>query len=144
MDPKNPVVRLCIDGARLEFEGRIDDAREVYRQAWAAAEDDFEACIAAHYVARFQEDPEETLRWNREALARAEAVGDERVEAFYPSLYVNLGQAHEALGERAEAERFYRMAADLGLVHQAAPPDHPHPDRPRRPARTPGSRSSSL
>jgi hypothetical protein len=51
-------------------------------------------------------------------LARAEAVGDERVWDFYPSLYVNLGRAHENLGNLAEARRYYQLAADLGLVHQ--------------------------
>jgi hypothetical protein len=58
------------------------------------------------------------LRWNQEALTRAEAANDEHVRAFYPSLYVNLGKAHELLGHREEAERFYQLAADLGLPHQ--------------------------
>ena len=118
MDTENPVVKLCIAGSRAEFEGRIDDARHLYRQAWDAATDDYEACIAAHYVARRQADPQETLRWNQEALARAGAINDDRVDAFYPSLYVNLGHAHEVLGNQIEAAHFYKLAADLGLVHQ--------------------------
>ncbi len=59
------------------------------------------------------------LRWNQEALARADAVGDERVHNFYPSLYVNMGRSYEVLGNWAEARRYYKLAADLGLVHQA-------------------------
>jgi hypothetical protein len=50
-------------------------------------------------------------------LVRADAVGDERVRSFYPSLYVNMGAAYEALGDLAEARRYYDMAAELGLVH---------------------------
>ena len=76
-------------------------------------------CIAAHYVARGATSPQETLRWNREALIRAEAVGDERVQAFYPSLYLNMGRSHELLGDQAEAERYYALTAALGVAHQA-------------------------
>jgi hypothetical protein len=75
MDPDNPVIKLCVAGTRAEFEGRLDDARRLYLQAWEAARDDYDACIAAHYVARHQASPRDTLRWNQEALLRADAVG---------------------------------------------------------------------
>jgi hypothetical protein len=41
------------------------------------------------------------------------------VQAYYPSLYVNMGRSHELLGNMDEARRYYRLAADLGLEHQA-------------------------
>lgn len=119
MDTQNPVIALCIAGSRAELEGRRADAYALYAQAWEAAQNDYEACIAAHYVARGITDPQEVFRWNREALDRAEAVGDERVDPFYPSLYLNMGGSHELLGEQAEAERYYALAAALGAVHQA-------------------------
>ena len=118
MDTQNPVIALCIAGSRAEFEGRQADAHALYAQAWEAATDDYEACIAAHYVARGATEPGEIFRWNRIALDRAEAVKDERVQPFYPSLYLNMGHAHELLGEQAEAEYFYALAAALGAVHQ--------------------------
>jgi hypothetical protein len=117
MDPENPVIKLCIAGTQAEFQGLNEKARAFYLQAWEAARDDYEACIAAHYVARFQDDPAETLRWNREALCRAEAVGDERVKNFYPSLYLNIGRSHELLENQAEADKYYALAATLGVVH---------------------------
>ena len=119
MDMHNPVMKLCAEGARAEFEGRRDDARALYLQAWESAKDDYDACVAAHYVARYQSSPQETLHWNAEALAHADAVGDERVASFYPSLYLNMGQSYEALGNHAEAKRYYELAAKLGVVHQA-------------------------
>lgn len=119
MDIDNPVVKLCLAGTRAEFEGKKEEARALYQQAWEASKNDFEACMAAHYVARFQDSPQETLCWNQEALTRANAVGDGRVEEFYPSLYLNLGQAYELLGDQAEAQRYYTLAADLGFPHQA-------------------------
>ena len=111
LDPDNPIVKLCVAGMRAEGEGRLDQAAELFQQAWAARHDDLEACIAAHYLARHQSTPEDTLRWNEEALARAEAVGGERVQGFYASLYLNLGHSHEGLGHTAEARRFYDLAA---------------------------------
>ncbi len=61
---------------------------------------------------------QDTLHWNQEALARADAVGDSRVRSFYPSLYLNMGHSYEVLGNRAEASRYYALAAGLGVVHQ--------------------------
>ena len=118
MDLRNPVVQLCAQGTQAEFDGRIDDAKALYARAWESARDDFEACVAAHYVARRQDNPAETMRWNEVALARANAVADDRVQAFYPSLYVNLGHSHEIMGNLSEARRYYKMAAELGLQHQ--------------------------
>lgn len=118
IDLDNRVVQLCIDGARAEFRGRLDDARALYRQAWDVAQDDYEACIAAHYVARFRATPAAIFHWNQEALRRADAVADSRIEAFYPSLYVSMGYACEQLEDQAEAQRYYALAAALGYEHQ--------------------------
>ena len=115
MDLNNPVIKLCVAGTQAEFKGQIDEARALYQQAWEAAQDDFDACIAAHYVARHQEKPEEKLHWNQVALDRANAVGDSRVEAFYPSLFLNMGHSFELLGNGVEAKRYYDLAAELGV-----------------------------
>lgn len=111
MDPNNPVVKLCVEGMQAEGAGRHDEARALFTRAWDTRTDDWEACMAAHYLARHQPTPEETLRWNQEALDRANAVTDDRVHGFYPSLYLNLGHSHEQLGNLAEARRFYDLAA---------------------------------
>ena len=116
-----------MDGVDAEFQRRPEDARLLYQRAWDNAQDDYERCVAAHYMARFQPAPEEALRWNQIALAHAEMVNDERVTAFYPSLYVNLGRSHELLGDEAKAQHYYELAAALGLVHQQdGPPNRPH------------------
>ncbi|MFF2805917.1 hypothetical protein ACFVT2_01830 [Streptomyces sp. NPDC058000] len=112
MDPELPVVRLCVAGMQAEAEGRAETARELFQQAWEGARDDYEACIAAHYLARHQSSPAETLRWNQECLDRADLVGDERVQGFYPSLYVNMGNAHRELGRLACAHRYFVLAAE--------------------------------
>jgi hypothetical protein len=118
MDTTNPIIQLCIQGARAEFEHRLDDARAFYQQAWELHSDDYEACIAAHYLARFQDSPEKSMYWNRVALEHATAVNDERVKEFYPSLYLNMGYSHEVLGNDKEAKKYYKLAAELGVIHQ--------------------------
>jgi len=118
MDLNNPVIRLCMEGTLAEFEHRIEDARILYQQAWDARTDDYDACIAAHYVARFQGLVEESLHWNQLALKHGNAVNDERVKDFYPSLYLNLGRSYELVGDQDEAQRYYDLAAELGVVHK--------------------------
>lgn len=112
MDTGNPVILLCGQGMQAEADGRADDAHALFREAWDAATDDYEACVAAHYVARHQKTPQDTLHWNRECLNRADLVGDDRVSGFYPSLHLNMARAHEELGERAESHEHYRRAAE--------------------------------
>lgn len=111
MDPDNPIVKLCAEGMKAEMEGRADEARLLFMQAWQQRKDDYEACLAAHYVARHQKTPEEILRWNQESLDRANAVNDARVHGFYPSLYLNMGKANEDLGNREQAKVYYELAA---------------------------------
>jgi hypothetical protein len=118
MDLDNPVIQLCIKGTQAEFKGQPDVAHAFYLEAWEMAQDDFEACIAAHYVARHQPDLQQKLHWNQIALDRAEAVTDGRVQTFYPSLYLNMGQSFELLGNDVEAERYYAKAAKLGVPHR--------------------------
>ncbi len=112
MDPELPVVRLCGEGMQAEAEGRAEAARELFQQAWGIAADDYEACIAAHYLARHQTSAEETLRWNQECLDRADRVADERVREFYPSLYLNMAHAYRRLGRRALAHHYFLRAAE--------------------------------
>lgn len=112
MDPDNPVVALCAQGMEAEGDGRAADALALFAEAWRRRTDDYEACVAAHYVARHQDTPELTLHWNRLAVDHADAVGDDRVRGFYPSLYLNLGRSYEDVGDRAEAARWYARASE--------------------------------
>jgi tetratricopeptide (TPR) repeat protein len=112
MDTDNPVVRLCMEGMAAEAQGRFEAARELFKQAWSISQDDYDACMAAHFLARHQDSPQATFEWNQEALNRANAVGDDRVQSFYSSLYLNLGHSYETLGALAEARKCHQMAAD--------------------------------
>lgn len=121
MDPTNPVIQLCIQGMQAEGEGRPADARALFQRAWDASTNDYEACIAAHYLARHQTTPEDTRHWNQVALDRAESSGDDRVRPFYASLHLNLGRCAEETGDRTRARAHYQRAADALPSVEAGP-----------------------
>ena len=118
MDARNPIIQLCMQGVEAESAARFTEACTYFEQAWRAATDDVEACIAAHYIARTKTDPYEALWWNQVALARADKHRDEpRVRAFYASLHVSLGMAHEKLGQIGIARlHFERASGSLGDI----------------------------
>jgi tetratricopeptide (TPR) repeat protein len=117
IDPNNPVVKLCAAGISAEFAGRRDEAAKLYKEAWDGKTTDFDACIAAHYVARLQPTPRDALHWNEEALRFAEQANAEELRSFFPSLYLNLGKAHEDLGNFADAKNFYLLAeGEVGVL----------------------------
>src|SRR5215470_7951716 len=95
MDTNNPVVKLCMEGMAAEAKGKFDEARQSFEQAWSICQDDYDACMAAHFLARHQDSPQAVFEWNQEALNRAMLVGDDRVLSFYASLYLNLGHSYD-------------------------------------------------
>jgi tetratricopeptide (TPR) repeat protein len=116
MDANNPVVKLCAAGIGEEMAGRRDEAAKLYRDAWDARTNDYEACIAAHYVARLQSTPHDVLHWNSEALRFALSAGESELSQFFPSLYLNLGKSYEDLKNLADAKRFYLLAEEAAGV----------------------------
>ena len=111
IDPDNPVIKVCAAGRQAEIASGRAEALALFTEAWEAATDDYDACVAAHFVARHQADPRDMLHWNQVALEHAQTTGDEQVHGFYPSLYLNLGYAFENLGDLAGARRCYSQTA---------------------------------
>lgn len=87
----------------MAVEGDTSAAMELFEQAWAARQDDYDACIAAHFLARHQPTVDATLHWNLVAARHAEAVSDGRAREFMASLYLNLGDASLKAGDAAMA-----------------------------------------
>ncbi len=124
MDANNRIVKLCAEGMQAEMDGRLEDARKLFERAWNVRRNDYEACIAAHFLARHQASSEDTLRWNEEALERADRADVELVRGFYASLYLNLGHSHEQLGNAELARSSYEIAEN----HLVAVPDGTYKD----------------
>ena len=112
IDPANPVVALCAEG--MTVEGTPAEALRLFQQAWDTRRDDYDAAIAAHFIARHQPTPAMTLHWNALAVRHAEAGKDGRAAGLFASLYLNLADAQTAVGDVvAGAESVRRATAHL-------------------------------
>jgi hypothetical protein len=96
----------------MNVDGDPPAAHALFMQAWESRRNDYEASIAAHFVARHQPSPEQSLLWNQLAVDRAEAVEDARAQSLFASLYLNLGESLRVLGQYPAA----RAAAVRGLT----------------------------
>src|SRR4051794_31915546 len=101
---------LCAEGITAELGGDHVQARRSFERAWRSSTDDYERCVAAHYLARHQDGPAATLEWNERCLRLALVVNDDRVAGFLPSLYLNLGHSQEMVGDLPAAAESYRSA----------------------------------
>lgn len=118
MEIDNPVIQLCVAGTQAEFQHKWDEAKAFYEQAWKIQTNPYEGCLAAHYMARFQVDPNIEFEWNKKALLLAQSIEDDRVISFLPSLFLNMGKSYEKLGDFVSAQMYYNKASRSGLSHQ--------------------------
>lgn len=98
-------VRYLLERGRAFRSGkRPDQARPLFLKAWELARDrgqDGHAVDALHMLGILE--GEDTLAWNRKAIAYAEASDDPAAEAWLGSLYNNTGWSLHALGDYAAA-----------------------------------------
>jgi hypothetical protein len=95
----------------MAIEGDVPAATRLFEQAWKARRDDYDASIAAHFLARHQTTVEDRLAWNIRAARHAELVEDDRAHELKSSLYLNLADAYLAVGDSAEARAAVGAAA---------------------------------
>ena len=109
-DPNNNVVRLCLQGMMMEEKGEPEEARRIFLQAWDEATNDFEKFTAAFYVARQQRQNPDKLKWLETTLQYALTLNDDAVKAAFPSLYANIADCYEALGDIHNAKKNRELA----------------------------------
>ena len=103
----------------LAANGDREGARALYDALWTETErtgDQYQACVVAHFLAHAHVEPEAQLDWHLRALQAANAVGDERVRAFYPSLHANLGDVYLRLGNLTQAQEHIDKAHETEHV----------------------------
>src|SRR6059058_2135762 len=109
-NPSNNVIKLCVQGMDMEGKGKPDEASGLFLQAWNEATNDFEKFIAAHHVARHQQNVSDKLKWLETTLQSALKINDDAVKAAFPSLYSNIAKCYEDLNDADNAKRNYELA----------------------------------
>nr|AEI30170.1 rifampin ADP-ribosyl transferase [uncultured bacterium] len=112
-DPRNNVIKLCVQGMDAEGKGEPGEARRIFLQAWNESTNDFEKYIAAYYVARHQDSVQDKLRWLETSLQFALAINDLTVRSAFPSLYSNIAKCHEELNDSDNAKKNHELASSF-------------------------------
>jgi tetratricopeptide (TPR) repeat protein len=112
-NPSNNVVKLCLQGMGMEEKGKLEEASNLFLQAWNEATNDFEKFISAHYVARYQKKVSDKLEWLETALQFALKINDDTVKSAFPSLYSNIAKCYEDLSEPDKAKKNYELATSF-------------------------------
>ena len=110
---QNQVVRLCIQGMRLEEGDHVEEARTIFLRAWGEASDDHERLLAAYHVSRQEKDPASQLKWLEIALQLASQVDDASVRAAFPLLHSRMAECHESLNDLDAARRHRRLVTSF-------------------------------
>lgn len=109
-DPRNRVIKLCMEGMDLIGKGETEDGRKLFLQAWNEATNDFEKFTASHFVARHQEEVRDKLRWLETSLRFALEIDNDSVNGALPSLYSNIAKCFEDLGDLDNAKKNHELA----------------------------------
>lgn len=114
-DTNNNIVKLCAEGMMLEGEGKPQEAHKLFQQAWQESINNYEKCIAAHYLARHQHSVADKLKWDKTALDMALQVTETDMKETLPSLYLNIGKCYEDLNDTMNALENYKTAKSFTL-----------------------------
>ncbi|MEU8183725.1 hypothetical protein AB0B85_10120 [Micromonospora sp. NPDC049044] len=130
----DPTMARIIEAVQLGQSGRPARARELLSALWdeiGPGGDPLHRCTLAHYLADLQDTTEAELGWDERALAAVSDLTDERarrylpslqVQAFLPSLFLNLADCHRRLGQPAQAREYLARAGEQ-VAHL---PDDPY------------------
>ena len=110
-DRNNPVVKLCLQGIGLERQGKTEEARPIFLQAWNDSTEDFERFLAAHHVSRLEPDATTRLKWLRTMLELALKIGGPAVASALPVLHTKIAECHAELGDHDAAGKHRESAA---------------------------------
>jgi tetratricopeptide (TPR) repeat protein len=112
-NPNNNVVKLCLQGMGMEEKGKPEEASKLFQEAWNEATYDEEKFISAHYVAQYQKNVDDKLKWLETALQFALKINDDTVKSAIPSLYSNIAKCYEELSSADKAKKNYELATSF-------------------------------
>jgi rifampin ADP-ribosylating transferase len=107
---QNHIVQLCLRGMVMESGKEIEEASLLFHQAWETAQDDFEKFLAAHYLARLENDLDKNLAWLETQLHLAIGINNELVQSAFSPLYLILSKGYEEKGNAHLAKKYKDLA----------------------------------
>lgn len=111
--PFNNVVKRCVQGIDMEEKANPEEALKLFLRSWNEATNDFEKFLAAHFIARHQKTFSDRLKWLETTLHYALGTKDTGVNSALFSIYLNIAQCHENLGDRDQAKNYYGLATSI-------------------------------
>lgn len=112
-NPNNNIVKLCLQGMEMRAKGNSEEASKLFLQAWKESTNDFEKFTAAYYVAQYQKNVSEKLKWLETSLQYASKINDNTVQSAFPSLYSNIAKCYEEMALPGKAKKNYDLATSF-------------------------------
>ncbi|WP_433013582.1 hypothetical protein [Kribbella sp. CA-294648] len=123
--PESPAYATIREGISLREQGRSPEAKALMESLVADVEtgdDAYAKVFLAHSLADVQENAEDELAWDLQALAFLDELTDQQAldrgnpggkKALLPSLHLNLAVDYRRLGDDINAQRHF----ELGQAH---------------------------
>ena len=112
-NPHNAIVQLCLQGMTMEDNNNPEEAGKLFLKAWNEATDDFEKFIAAHYLARYQKNISDKLKWLETALQFALKINDPAITAAFSPLYLEISKCYQELNDPDNAKKNYELSVSF-------------------------------
>ena len=112
-NPSNPIVKLCLQGMAMEANGKPEEAKKIFLQAWNEAANDFEKFLAAYYVARQQKNAGDKLKWLETSLALGMKINDVAATSALPNIYSKIAECYEDLNDPVSAKKNRELSISL-------------------------------
>ena len=112
-NPNNNIINLCIQGMNMEEKGKPEVAGSIFLQAWNETTDDFEKFTASYFVARYQKNVHDKLKWLETALQFALKINNDAVKGAFPFLYSKIAKCYGDLNDIDNAKKNHRLSNEF-------------------------------
>ena len=129
MNQQDEILDRIKNAFRLYCRSEVAEGRRLLNELWEelGPEQGYHRAVTAHYLADTQLELEDELMWDRRALEAAQETASQpgpyaaAVQAFFPSLHLNLADGYRRMGDfekaRHHAEQGMATGDVLGLDH---------------------------
>lgn len=107
--PNNPIIQTCLQAIALKDQGKAQEAKELFLNAWKEAESDFEKFTVAYLIAMQEAETKDSIHWFELALKHALKAKSTSVETAMVSLYSNLAEAYLKVNDEDTSDKYRKL-----------------------------------